>query len=83
MQNKNKCPKCGRPYTKYSNSDEYYCDKCGFDEHYNNSKNEVLSIIEDAFKYIKWKCNEDGVCAPNGEYWDYDDVMKFLKENLK
>lgn len=77
------CPKCDGYMVEHSNSDKYFCISCGYDEHHEESKDEVLYIVEHALSYLGMSTNEDDFTVSNGSCWTREGIMKFLKENLK
>lgn len=79
---KNTCPKCKNPLILHNNSDLKYCSNCNYDEHYEEAKDEVLHIIKSIFKEYDQEYNEP-FHIENGSRWTYDDVIKFLEENLR
>ena len=79
------CPnsECGYWLIQHENSDLVYCLNCGFDEQYNEVKAEVLYIIDFVFNYCSDQWFNTYFTCPNGSTWHYNDVQKFLKDNLK
>lgn len=61
-----------------------FCPKCGREiECVDETREEVLYIIRDAFEKLESIWEDDCFCVPNGTVWKYSDVLKYLEKNLK
>lgn len=52
-------------------------------QNYQEAKDEVLFVVDYALKELYKNSGNDKFTCPNGEAWIYDDVMVFLRKNLR
>ena len=79
--NKDICPWCSDAWlVEHENSDLRYCPKCSYDEHYQETKGEIMFIINYLLKNDKWE--DDSFMCPNGGFWTKDGILHFLDYNL-
>lgn len=53
------------------------------EDEFQETKSEVLYIIDDALKALERSGSDNKYCVPNGSIWTYDEVREYLKKNIK